>query len=209
MLRIIIVDDHQLFRKGLQSLLEENQDYHVLPGLQSGEELIAALRNGLDPHIVLLDLTMPGMDGFEVLKIAKKEFPDIRFIAISMHDDGHYITKCARLGAYGYLLKNAEVNELQKAINKVAQGKKYYNEEITDLMINNMSLQATQVKPLSQRETEVLRLVSEGKTTKEIANTLFVSTRTVETHRSNIMKKMDVQNTAELIRKALELKLLD
>ena len=208
MLKIVIVDDHQLFRKGMYSLLAEDPEFQVLPGLESGEELIDALRSGMEVNIVLLDLTMPGMDGFEVLKIARKEFPDIRFVVISMHDDGHYITRCARLGAYGYLLKNAEVEELKTAINTVAGGRKYYNSEITDLMINNMSLEATQVKPLSQREIEVLQLVSEGQTTKEIASKLFVSTRTVETHRSNMMKKLDVQNTAEMIKKALELKLL-
>ena len=208
MLKIVIVDDHQLFRKGMYSLLAEDPEFQVLPGLESGEELIDALRSGMEVNIVLLDLTMPRMDGFEVLKIARKEFPDIRFVVISMHDDGHYITRCARLGAYGYLLKNAEVEELKTAINTVAGGRKYYNSEITDLMINNMSLEATQVKPLSQREIEVLQLVSEGQTTKEIASKLFVSTRTVETHRSNMMKKLDVQNTAEMIKKALELKLL-
>ncbi len=204
----MIADDHKLFRDGIEALLNQYDEFEVLKGAGSGKELLQMMENGVAPHVVLLDLTMPEMDGFEVLKQARKKYPDVRFVALSMHDEGQYIAKCIRLGAHGYLLKNAEEEELYKAIMEAAKGKKYYNEEISKLMIQNMALEGDQFKKLSDRETEILQYVSEGKTTKEIAEMLFVSTRTVETHRMNMMKKLDVQNTAELIKKAVQLKLI-
>jgi DNA-binding NarL/FixJ family response regulator len=205
MIKIIVADDHQLFREGIASLLSKNEDFNVIDSVSNGKELIDRFESGLIPHVVLLDLSMPEMDGFEVLKIAKKKYPEVRFIAISMHDDGQYVVKCVRNGAFGYLLKNADEEELVTAINQVFLGKKYFNRHISELMINNMALEGSQVKKLSERETEILNLVSEGKTTKEIADILFISTRTVETHRVNMMKKLDVQNTAGLIKKAAHL----
>ena len=208
MLRIIIADDHKLFRDGVQALLSTYADLHVLGGVGSGTELLQQLDVEGAPHIVLLDLSMPELNGFEVLEIAKKKYPHIRFIALSMHEDGQYIAKCARLGADGYLLKNVDEEELVSAIHTVASGKKHFDKNITELMIQNMALEGSAPKPLSDRETEVLRLVSEGLTTKQIAERLFVSTRTVETHRTNMLKKLKVQNTAELIKKSVRLKLI-
>ncbi len=208
MLKIIVVDDHKLFRDGIQALLSTYDDLDVMPGVGTGQEFLETIERQGMPHVVLLDLTMPDMDGFQVLEIAKKEYPEIRFIALSMHDDGQYIAKCVRLGAHGYLLKNADEEELVKAIHTVASGKKYYNKTITELMIHNMAQEGSSPKPLSDREAEVLKLVSEGLTTKQIAEQLFVSSRTVETHRTNMMKKLAVQNTAELIKKAAQLRLI-
>lgn len=208
MIKLLITDDHKLFRDGITSLLARNEDFEILEGVSNGRELLDRLKAGVQPDIVLLDLTMPEVDGFEVLETAKKKYPKVRFIAISMHDDGQYIIKCVRYGAYGYLLKNADEEELTKAIYEVYAGRKYFNQHISELMIHNMSAVGQDVKKLSDRELEVLVLVAEGKTTKEIAESLIVSTRTIETHRVNMMKKLDVQNTAELIRKAHLLKLI-
>ena len=208
MLKIIVADDHKLFRDGIQALLSMHDDFQVMPGVGTGRALLQQMEGDDKPHVVLLDLTMPEMDGFEVLEASRNQHADIRFIALSMHDDGQYISKCVRLGADGYLLKNADEEELVKAIHTVAAGKKYFNREITELMIQNLALEGATFKSLSDRETEVLRHVSEGKTTKQIAELLYVSTRTVETHRNNMMKKLDVQNTAELIKKAIRLKLI-
>ncbi|MDW7692084.1 response regulator transcription factor [Flammeovirgaceae bacterium SG7u.111] len=208
MIKILIADDHQLFRDGIISLLSSVETFEVLGGVSNGKELLDELRAGKMPHVVLLDLGMPVMDGFEVLKIAKKEFPKIKFIAISMHDDGQYVVKCVRSGAFGYLLKNADKEELIEAIETVVDGHKYFNRRITELMINNMAVEGTQIKKLSERESEILEMVSDGKTTKEIADELCVSTRTVETHRVNMMKKLAVTNTAELIKKAAHLGLI-
>ena len=208
MIKIIIVDDHQLFRDGLKALVSTQEDFQILQSLGTGEELMHALSTGPLPDIVLLDLTMPEMDGFEILKQVRGKFPTVRFIVISMLDDGLYVSKCVRSGAHGYLLKNTDNEELFTAIRSVSTGEKYFNNEIKELMIQNLALEGSDLRPLSNRESEVLFHVGQGKTTKEIASILFVSVRTVETHRVNMMRKLEVQNTAELIRKAIELKLI-
>jgi DNA-binding NarL/FixJ family response regulator len=125
-----------------------------------------------------------------------------------MHADGQYVVKAARSGAFGYLLKNADKEELTTAVKEASFGRKYFNSEISQLMVGNMSLEGDDPQQLSERELQVLQLVSDGKTTKEIADQLFVSSRTVETHRVNMMKKLGVQNTAELIKKAVKLNLI-
>lgn len=206
-IKIMIVDDHQLFRGGIVSLLSKDEDIEVIGEMSSAEELFAVLENR-QPHVVLIDISMEHMDGLEAIRKANTTYPDIKFIVLTMHAEGQYVVKAVRNGAYGYLLKNADENELIEAIHTVFEGKKYFNEEISQLMIGNMAIEGEPHKKLSNREMEVLKLVSNGKTTKEIADQLFVSTRTVETHRVNMMKKLNVQNTAELIKKAAHLKLI-
>ncbi|MCB0686707.1 MAG: response regulator transcription factor [Saprospiraceae bacterium] len=207
-IKIVIADDHQLFRDGLAALLSTQNDFEIMASVGDGKELLKVLEQGDLPHIVLLDLSMPEMDGFAVLNVARKQFRDVRFVIISMHEDGLYVAKCVRAGAFAYLLKNTDDQELFDALRQVYQGNKYFDDHIKDLMIQNMALEGNEIKPLSDRESEVLNYVAQGKTTKEIASILFVSTRTVETHRMNMMKKLEVQNTAELIRKATQLRLI-
>lgn len=207
-IKVIIVDDHQLFRDGLSALIATQDEFEVLHSLGTGIELIEVIEKGAAPDIVLLDLSMPEMDGFQVLNTVKRRFKKIKFVVISMHEDGLYVSKCVRSGAFGYLLKNTDDQELFDALRTVSMGKKYFNDHIKDLMIQNMALEGNDLKSLSDREAEILNYVAQGKTTKEIAAILFVSTRTIETHRVNMMKKLNVQNTAELIRKATQLKLI-
>ncbi|MEQ6166767.1 MULTISPECIES: response regulator transcription factor [unclassified Ekhidna] len=206
-IRIIVVDDHQLFREGIISLLSKNEDLEVVGEASSAEDLFGLLAS-TDPHIVLIDITMPGINGLEAIEDCRAKFPDVRFIVLTMHAEGQYVVKAVRNGAFGYLIKNADENELIQAIKNVANGKKHFNSEISQLMIGNMAIEGESHKKLSDREMEVLTLVSEGQTTKEIAEQLFVSARTVETHRVNMMKKLKVQNTAELIKKAAHLNLI-
>ncbi|MEQ9465907.1 MAG: response regulator transcription factor [Ekhidna sp.] len=206
-IKIIVVDDHQLFREGIISLLSKNEDLEIIGEAPSAEELFELLEKEA-VNIVLVDITMPGMNGLEVIETAREKYPEVRFIVLTMHAEGQYVVKAVRNGAYGYLIKNADENELITAIKNVANGKKYFNSEISQLMIGNMAIEGESHKKLSDREMEVLTLVSEGLTTKEIAEQLFVSARTVETHRVNMMKKLKVQNTAELIKKAAHLNLI-
>ncbi|MBK8503584.1 MAG: response regulator transcription factor [Saprospiraceae bacterium] len=208
MINIIIADDHQLFRDGMKALISSQPDFLIIGSVGTGQELMDALERDTLPDIVLLDLSMPVMDGFEVLRQVKGKFRSVRFIVISMHEDGIYISKCVRSGAHGYLLKNTDNEELFTALRRVYSGEKYFNDEIKELMIQNLALEGNDYRPLTDRESEVLQHVSQGKTTKEIASILFVSIRTVETHRANMMKKLDVQNTAELISKATQLRLI-
>jgi DNA-binding NarL/FixJ family response regulator len=208
MIKVVITDDHQLFRTGLAELLKKQDDIDVIGEFSDGEEFLEFLLKENEIDIVLLDITMPKLDGFEVLERLNKLKSTIKPIIISMYDDGNYIAKCAKSGAYGYLLKNTDELELAKAIRTVAAGKKYFNQMISEKMINFMSEQHTSVKKLSNKESEILILISQGLTTKEIALKLFVSSRTVETHRSNILKKLEVKNTASLIKKATEINLI-
>ncbi|MEQ9423121.1 MAG: response regulator transcription factor [Cyclobacteriaceae bacterium] len=206
-IKVIIADDHQLFREGLISLLSKSGSLEIVAEAESGDQLLDLLKT-TTAHVVLIDISMPGTNGLEVIRQARELYPDLKFIVLTMHAEGQYVVKAVKSGAFGYLVKNADENELLAAINEVAIGKKYFNSEISELMITNMAIEEEAHKKLSERETEVLNLVSEGKTTKEIAAQLFVSARTVETHRVNMMKKLNVQNTAELIKRAAHLKLI-
>jgi two-component system, NarL family, response regulator NreC len=207
-IKLIVADDHELFRNGLVELLKKHSDIKVVKSVADGFEFMNVIKEGFDADIVLLDLTMPEMDGFEVLKELKDLNAKIKPIVISMHTVGNYIAKCARMGAYSYLLKNTDESELIFAIRTVSKGKKYFSAEISEKMINFMSAQSVSENVLSKKETEVLGLISKGLTTKEIAAKLFVSSRTIETHRTNILKKLEVKNTAELIKKATEINLI-
>ncbi len=208
-IRIAVVDDHQLFRDGIDSLLVANHDYEVVISASNGREFFDMLTPENLPEVVLLDLTMPEMDGFEVLERLREDFPKIRTIALSMHDDGNYIVKCIKNGAAGYLLKNTDEEEMLTAIRTVYRGGKYFNREIADKMIHKMSGHQDETRKLSAKESEILNLIAQGLTTKEIAVQLFISTRTVETHRVNIMKKLKAKNTAETIKIAAQQGLID
>ncbi|WPR72356.1 response regulator transcription factor [Flavobacterium sp. NG2] len=207
-IKLIIADDHELFRNGLAELLRKHEDIQIVKSVGDGVAFMELVKKQFEADIVLLDITMPQLDGFEVLKELKNLDADIKPIVISMHDDGNYIAKCAKMGAYGYLLKNTDEAELILAIRTVSQGKKYFSAEISEKMINFMSTQSISEAILSNKESEVLGLISKGLTTKEIAAKLFVSSRTIETHRANILKKLEVKNTAELIKKATQLRLI-
>lgn len=204
-IKIIIADDHELFRNGLKELLKKYNDIEVIHTVSDGKEFMDYVKTNKTIDIVLLDITMPNMDGFEVLGQLKQINSKIKPIVISMHDEGNYIAKCAKKGAYSYLLKNTDQEELIKVVRIVSGGKKYFSPSISAKMIDYMSENPINENVLSKKETEVLELISKGNTTKEIATMLYVSSRTIETHRANILKKLDVKNTAELIKKAVEL----
>lgn len=207
-IKLIIADDHKLFRTGIAELLRKYDDIEIVKSVSDGLEFMDIVRSKIQADIVLLDITMPNMDGFQVLKAIKTLNSNIKPIVISMHSDGNYIAKCAKMGAYGYLLKNTDESELIQAIRTVIKGNKYFSTEISEKMINFLSTQSISENILSNKETEVLELISKGLTTNEIATKLFVSSRTIETHRANILKKLEVKNSAELIKKAAEMNLI-
>ncbi|PWG04365.1 response regulator [Polaribacter aquimarinus] len=207
-IRLVIADDHILFRAGLSELLKKNEDIVIVDTVSDGEQFMKLIENQNKIDIVLLDITMPNLDGFGVLKKMNAVKTNIKPIIISMHNEGNYIAKCAKSGAYGYLLKNADEEELLKSIRTVAKGKKYFSPEIAEKMINFMSENKISSDILTTKELQVLKLIAKGMTTKEIALQLYVSTRTIETHRANILKKLEVKNTAALIKKATDYNLV-
>ncbi|WP_010135120.1 response regulator [Ochrovirga pacifica] len=208
-INIIVADDHQLFRDGLTALLNKYKHLNVLKNVEDGIALFQELKNiKPQPDIILLDLSMPNMNGFEALKKLKKEYRDIKTIAISMHNDGNYIARCAQYGAKGYLLKNTDEEEVIQAIKQVYDGHKYYNHELSQKMIDSMA-RVDNAKKLTKKETQILEMISKGMTTKEIATKLYISTRTVETHRSNMLKKLEVKNTVELLNTATSLNIIE
>ena len=207
-IKLVIADDHELFRNGLKELLKKYDDVEVIRLFSDGKEFMEYIKTVKNVDIVLLDITMPNMDGFDVLNQLKNVNPEIKPIIISMHDEGNYIAKCAKKGAYSYLLKNTDQEELIKVVRIVSEGKRYFSPSISARMIVYMSENPLNENLLSKKETEVLELISKGHTTKNIAEMLYVSSRTIETHRANILKKLNVKNTAELIKKAVKLKLI-
>ncbi len=206
MIKVSVTDDHDLFRSGIAMLLEKSKTIEVVHQTASVEELLKKLDES-KVDVCLLDISMNETNGLDALLLLKKSHPSIRSIVLTMHNEGQYVVQAIRNGAYGYLLKDCGPEELTEAIEQVFNGKKYFNKDVSHLMIEAVNIESNTQK-ISKREKEVLKLVAQGLTTKEIADKLFVSKRTIETHRSNILKKLDVQNTAELITKATQLRLL-
>jgi len=210
-IKVGIVDDHRLVRDGIKSLLSKSAEIEIAMEAEGGNEFLQLLESN-NPDVVLIDLTMPqGLSGIETIKKARDERPWLKFIVLTMHEEATYILESVKIGAAGYLLKNVEAGELLQAIKTVAAGGKYFNASISGIMIESLSHPEVPdfVPPvLSGRELDVLKEVANGLSTKLIADKLNIGTRTVETHRANLMAKLHAANTAELIKKAFEHKLI-
>lgn len=205
-INIIVVDDHELFRSGMESMLKKNIDLEVFPGVGSGTELKAILSDqSID--IVLLDISLINESGLDLLDDLTLKYPTVKFIMLTMHEEIQYVKESLRKGAKGYLLKESSEKELFEAIYDVNLGKNYFKNKISDLLIMDMS-SPSEKQLLTNRELSIVRMVADGKITKEIAHKLCISIRTVETHRSKIMKKLGVSNASEMIRLALDKKLI-
>lgn len=206
-IKIILADDHPLIRAGFKTLLGKNEDFEILGEAGNGKELINLVKVQT-PDIVLIDISMPEMSGLDAFVEIRKELPDIKFIVLSMHEEREYVLKAVRNGINGYLLKNVGREELEDAIRNVHAGGKCFSPVVAGILAD--SIQAPEESPglITSREKEVLSLVAEGFSTKQIADKLDISARTVESHRVNLLKKLKVNNTAELIKKASENKLI-
>ncbi len=207
MIKIIIADDHQLFREGLVNLLSQASEIEVVGHAEDGRDAIKKARK-LNPDIILMDIGMPGMNGVSATEILHQEVPDIKVIALSMHSDKQYIKGMLEAGAYGYLFKNCTYDQLTEAINTVSTGKKYLSDKITEVLIEDYIGKDEGSKRersiLTSRESEVLKLLAEGKSIREISELLFVSVKTVGTHKQNILDKLDMRSTADLVKYALK-----
>jgi len=209
-IRLLLADDHAILRSGLRLLLSEQPDMEVVGEAADGEEAIEKTRE-LNPDILLLDITMPGVGGLEVLERIKKECPQVRVVVLTMHADESYMERVMASGGSGYVLKKAADTELITAIRAVHQGGVYLHPSMTRALVNQLQRrsaaeerQSRLESKLSEREREVLKLIAEGYTNKEIADMIFLSVKTVETHKAHIMDKLELRSRAELVRYALD-----
>ncbi|TLM90546.1 response regulator [Hymenobacter jeollabukensis] len=208
MIRLLLVDDHTIIRDGIQALLADVPDFQVVGQARNGRELLDMLP-ATPADVVLMDLNMPGVSGFEAVPLLREQFPQVRVLILSMLDHEKYVQQVLEAGALGYVLKNASKEEIVHAIRTVAAGKPFLCTEIglnllSKLVQGHAAPAAKKPSDLSNRETEVLKLIAEGLTNAEIADKLFTSKRTIETHRQNIIEKTQAKNTAALIKFAME-----
>lgn len=205
-IRLLIADDHVIIRNGLKLMLNKNPKYKIIAEVSSGQEAIDYVDNnpnGID--VILMDIDMPVVNGIEATKIITNKHENIRILALSMHDEEVYITSMIDAGATGYILKQADIQEITQAIESTALGKKFYSHEVSITIINSLHKKSKDKgNELSVREMEILSLIAAGLTNKEVGEKLFISARTVESHRRNILDKLDFKNTAEMIRYAIE-----
>ncbi|NQX98674.1 MAG: response regulator transcription factor [Flavobacteriales bacterium] len=204
-IKILLVDDHKLIRDGLKLIINTSDNIKVIGECGDGKEAISYLkRNADDIDLVLMDIAMPKMNGVDATKIITELYPRINVLALTMHVEETYIMNMIKAGALGYILKDSGREKLIEAIKTVYRKEKYYSNEVSLKLIDLLLHKDKVVKQtLTERETEILKLISNGYTNKEVADFLFISSRTVESHRRNILKKLKLRNTAELIKYAL------
>ncbi len=212
--RVILVDDHSVVRKGVRALLEKETDLDVVGEASNGLDAIE-LVSKMRPDLVVLDLMMPGMHGLEVARRIIQEHPGTRVIVLSMHSDEGYVLAALRNGVSGYVLKDTTEDQIVEAIRKVSQGERYLSPPISERAIEVYIQKARQgqvgdpYETLTNREREILQLSAQGLSNPEIATRLYISPRTVETHRSNLMHKLGLASQTDLIRFALKRGLID
>ncbi|AIZ40897.1 response regulator transcription factor [Cellulophaga baltica] len=219
-IRIVLADDHSLVRDGIRALLEEEEDLVVVAEVSNGKEAIDMV-NEKKPDLLIIDIRMPVMNGIDAVEILNKQGTATKTIILSMHDSEEYILKSVNAGANGYLLKDTGKTEFIKAIRTVQQGGKYFSGDISNVLVNNLLSGSKPVseKPkhikssdnpfdLTSKELQILELILSGLTNKQISEKLENSKRTVETHRFNLMRKMDVKNLIDLSKKAQEFNLV-
>ncbi|MCV9385205.1 response regulator [Reichenbachiella ulvae] len=211
MIKVLIADDHSLIRKGVKTLLSNNGQVSIIGESTDGYETLEEVRK-LKPDVLITDISMPGLTGIEITKKIVEEKLDTRVLILTTYFDEEYIMDSYEAGASGYLPKTSSEDQILAALLKINSQETYYSEEVMEVLsksIFNKSKREKDPKPsLTERETEMLKELVEGSTNKEIASKFFISTRTVDAHRRNIMKKLNVNNSAQLVKYSIENKLV-
>jgi DNA-binding NarL/FixJ family response regulator len=206
-IRILITDDHQLFREGIANLLAASPQIEIVGQAENGQEAIDKARK-LKPDIVMMDLSLPVINGVDATRILHQELPETKVLVLSMHADKNYIKEALEAGAFGYLFKDCTYDQLIEAIYTVSQGKKYLSDKITEVLIQDYLNKEEETfdndHDISERESEILKLIAEGKSTREIADVLFISVKTVGTHKQHLLGKLNIKSTAGLIKYAIK-----
>ncbi|MDP6779398.1 MAG: response regulator transcription factor [Candidatus Latescibacteria bacterium] len=206
-IRVVIADDHALVRSGIRALLEAAADIHVVAEAGDGREAVAQVQSH-EPDVVLMDVAMPGLNGFDAALRVREDAPETRVIILSMHTSEEYVLRALRVGASGYLLKEAETGELETAIRTVARGETYLSPPVSRFVADYVrrtggDVESTPLERLTIRQREILQLIAEGNTNRQIAEKLHISQKTVETHRTQMMNSLDIHDVAGLVRFAV------
>jgi two-component system response regulator NreC len=209
---VLLVDDHRILREGIRSILEGHEDIQVVGEAGDGRQAVS-LVGELNPDVVLMDIAMPLLNGLEATRQIKRDHPEVKVLILSVHDEEEYIRQALSAGAMGYLLKYTSTSELLSAIRTVYQGEAVLSPAITTLVIEDYlrwaDIKQASSDKLTPREREVLQLIAEGYTNKEIAEILQISVKTVMAHRSNLMGKLDLHSRGDLIKYAIQKKIID
>lgn len=213
-IRILIADDHDVVRSGLRMLLRSRQDIAIVGEAADGEEAVH-LAEKLHPDLAILDISMPKLDGIAATKIIKQNQPDMKIVVLTVHEEEEYAYQILQAGANGYLLKNAGKKEIFQAIQSALSGERFFSPGISRVIVEGFIKRASEQPPkeeksahsakgeLTERELQILQHIAQGRTSKEIAELLFLSFRTVNTHRANLMQKLNIHDTAGLVRYAI------
>lgn len=210
LITILLADDHDVVKRGMKMLLEDEEGIQVIGEASDGLDAIEKVKT-LMPNVVILDLTMPKMNGIEAAKVISEEYPEVKILIFSMHHNKEYIVKSVENGASGYLLKDTGKDELLKAIKVVSEGGKYFPPEISEVIINELLAKVSGVQEenrpifekITPKEKQILGMIVQGFNSREMADKLFLSIRTVDNHRANMMKKVKAKNTADLVKMAI------
>ncbi len=208
MIRVVIADDHQIFRQGLLTLLKSAPEISIVGEAGGGRETLDLIVKE-KPDIAILDISMPGLDGFEILKKIQSMEIGTKVIFLTMHNDSLTAKRALRLNAFGYVLKDNAFEDLLYAVRAVSSGGTFISPSVSERILKTPATEKEYPETLTIREREVLRLIASGLTNKQIAQQLFISVKTVETHRTNIMQKLDVHTTADLVRFAMKSGLIE
>lgn len=200
--KILLVDDHPLVLEGIRAVIETYQHIKVV-GVASSVKQALLIASQTKPEIVMMDINMEDINGIDAIELFKEQHPDIKILMLSMHDSKEYISTSVMNGASGYILKDVSTDEIISAIDIVASGQTYFSSGVADVLLNQQTNRDAH-SPLSTREQDILVLVAEGNSSKDVGNLLNISVRTVETHRKNIRSKLGIKTTAGLIRYAIE-----
>lgn len=211
-IKILICDDHPLIRTGIKNMLERIKGFNVIGEAENGQESIEMVKQ-LSPDVVIMDVSMPKMSGIEACRIISKTFPATKVLMLTMHENEEYVLKGFESGAKGYIPKNSKMTEFINAIQVIAKGENYFTPQVSRILLRGYQEKTQEVfqaksvsngKTFTKREKEIIFHISKGQSNKEIAEDLFISVRTVETHRKNIMSKFHLRNTADIIMYAIK-----
>ena len=212
-IKVLLTDDHTLFRHGIRTLLAAESDMEVIGEAGNAMDAVA-LAQHVRPDVVLMDIGMPGMSSFEATRQIRKERPDTKVVFLSMYDDEDYLAECLDIGASGYVLKDSPAEQLVSAIREVSRGGSYLSPRLLTRLVDGFRMQGhgatrqPRFGTLTKREREILKMLAEGKSVKEIAGTFDLSVKTVEAHKFNLMRKLDIHNKAQLVQYAIQKKVI-